>query len=396
MDAFGRYLYVQIVSAEPEKILSKLISFAFELQDVRYVDLLTIELRIKQNQWGRIQKILEKSGASGKVICKDGFLWSAFAMLKRPVLITGILVFLIFASILPGRIFFVEVSGNDRVPDRLILEQAEVCGIQFGVRAKSVRSEIVKNALLEKLPQLQWLGITTSGCVATIQVEERSGKEIVPDERWGVSSILALRDGVVSQLTISQGNPLVQMGQTVKKGDVLVSGYTDCGIKLRAEEARAEIFAYTLRENTFVSLSPVEKRGDFSRKHTCYRLRIGKKVINLCNHSGIHTTSCVKMYLEDYWNLPGGFALPVSLIKVEYLIYEQETFLTNKEQDFSWMASYARSYLSDQMIAGKILTEDLQWELSNDNCWLLGRYSCNEMIGQVKYEEIIEPNAEDN
>ena len=38
---------------------------------------------------------------------------------------------------------------------------------------------------------------------------------------------------------------------------------------------------------------------------------IGKKVINLCNHSGIIDESCVRMYLEDYWSFPGGFQLPV-------------------------------------------------------------------------------------
>jgi len=132
------------------------------------------------------------------------------------------------------------------------------------------------------------------------------------------------------------------------------------------------------------------------KEHTCYSLRVGKKVINLCNHSGIQGGTCVKMYSEDYWSLPGGFQLPVSVIKNSYNYYELIAPEVDIEETYSWLPRYARGFLQDSMIAGEILNEELAWNVSDDACEVTGNYACHEMIGQVKCEEIIEQNAEDN
>lgn len=396
MGLLDRYLCVRFVSAEPETMLSKLLLADLELLDITYIDFLTAEIKIKKGQLADMQRVFEKSGIHYKIVRKEGILWGLQNLRKRPVLVVGMILFLVLSFVLPGRIFFIHVVGNERVPDRLILSQAEECGIVFGIKAVQVRSENVKNRLLAKLPQLQWLGITTEGSVATIQVKERSEPEDQPVQNNVVSSIVAARDGILAQMTVYRGNPLFRVGQSVKEGDVIVSGYTDCGIKLKAERAQAEVFAYTMRENQFVAPSPTVCRGELTEKHTCYRLRIGKKVINLCNHSGILDTTCVKMYSEENWNLPGGFDLPVSVIKVTTLYYQPAETENNREEAYTWLPQFAQKYLFHQMIAGKILDEKLQWDISDAGCVLTGNYDCHEMIGLVRNEETIEQNAEDN
>ena len=397
MGMIDRYLRIHMISAEPENLLSKLLFADLELQDVRYIDLLTVEVRIRKNQYSRMQEVLDRAGATYHIVRKEGVLWCLQNVGKRPVLIAGALFFLLLSGILPGRIFFVRVVGNEWIPDNLILSQAESCGIGFGTKAVAVRSENVKNMLLAKLPQLQWVGITTEGSVATIQVKERSATQgDIPVQGRTVSSIVAARDGTITQMTVYRGNPLFQVGQSVKKGDVLVSGYTDCGIKLRAEQAQAEVFAYTMRENQFLAPDPTSRRETMSGEHTCIKIRIGKKVINLCNHSGILDATCVKMYSEEHWTLPGGFALPVTIIKVKHQFYHCGETEDMQETVRTWLPQFALEYVQDQMIAGKILDQKLQWDFADTGCVLYGEYDCHEMIGQVKYEEITEENAEDN
>ena len=397
MGLFDRYLHIRMISAEPENLLSKLLEADLELMDARFIDLLTVEVKIKMSQFSRMKNILDKNGAACHIVRKEGILWGLQNAAKRPVLMIGSLIFLIFSILLPGRIFFVRVTGNEILPEKLILSQAESCGIGFGTKTAVVRSENVKNKLLAELPQLQWLGITTEGSVATIHVKERSEtREDVPTQSGNVSNIVASRDGIITQMTVYSGNPLFGVGQSVKKGDILVSGYTDCGIKLRAEQAQAEVFAYTHRQNQFVVPAPSARREENVEEHTCVRIRIGKKVINLCNHSGILDSTCVKMYSEDFWTLPGGFVLPVCVIKVKHLFYQCGQTQNVQEDVRTWLPQAAQNYLSDQMIAGKILDQKLQWVFSDTGCVLTGEYDCHEMIGQIKYEEIAQKNAEDN
>ena len=396
MGMFDRYLHIHMVCAEPDNLLTKLIYDNVELLDVTYLDYLTAEFWIKKSQYANACNVLEKNHASYRIVGKHGVLWGIIGILRRPVLMVGILMFAFLSCIVPERIYFVRVTGNEKLPDALILTQAEACGITLGTKASVVRSEDVKNQLLGHLPQLQWLGITTSGTVATIHVKERSEPEQSLVQNNTVSSIVAKSDGIITQMTVYKGNPLFQVGQSVKVGDILVSGYTDCGLKMKAEHAQADVFAHTLRQIQLISPCPTVVRGEHTGEHVCFMLHIGKKVINLCNHSGISDTTCVKMYEEDYWTLPGNFQLPVSVIRVEHWFCESDGIETIEEEDYAWLPQFAKDHLRTQMIAGEILDEKLLWDLSDEGVWLSGNYACHELIGQVKYEEILEHNAEDN
>lgn len=387
MKHFGRFVHIRIVTAEPENLLSKLTASNIDIWDIHVRNLLTIDAMVKKRQVPLVEKIVKQSGSTCQILMQDGLYWSAERIRIRPVLLIGILVFALCAILIPGRVFFVETSGNEVIADKLILTEAERHGIRFGAKASDVRSEDMKNKLLSSIPQLQWLGVDIQGTKAIIQVKERSVQEEMEEKEHTVSSIVAAKDGVITQMTVESGTPLFSVGQSVKENEVLVSGYTDCGIKLIAGNAKAEVFAHTLHEKVFVIPALLERIGESVGKLRCYKLHIGKKVINLCNHSGISDTTCVKMYSENYWTLPGDFRLPVSIIQVDYVSYHG----INQNEDVAghWLSEYARSYIRQQMVAGEILSEDTHLEKKDRIHVLTGIYSCNEMIGQVKYEEIV-------
>ena len=298
------------------------------------------------------------------------------------------------ALLLPGRILHVVVTGNDRIPTQSIIQCAEESGIHFGSAARTVRSEKIKNQILSKIPDLQWIGINTIGSVAIIQVEERS---IAPDavKNTGIASIVAVRDGVISDLIVHSGTALCVPGQSVLAGEVLISGYSDQGLKVTASVANGEIFAYTRREMQTVSPVPSATQGKLADKHTCYRLKIGKKVINFCDHSGISDATCDKMYTEYFWSLPGGFRLPVSVRKETCCYYVPQPVLV-KEIFPSWLEADSEVYLTDHMVAGEILDVTQNTETKADSYRLTGIYFCHEMIGKLRYEEILDNHAENN
>ena len=98
---------------------------------------------------------------------------------------------------------------------------------------------------------------------------------------------------------------------------------------------------------------------------------------------------CVKMYLEDYWTLPGGFHLPVSIIKISHSYYETEQTIAESTPS-TWLPEYARNYLQSQMVSGEIVREELLWSKGEELDTLTGIYACHEMIGREKYEGITE------
>lgn len=383
---------VEITSAAPADMLTAVNNCGIALFDICYIDDLHIEGKICQFDQKALQDCLARRGDSIKVIRKHGLYWSAQNLLHRPALIFALAVFVIFALYLPTRVFFVRVEGNQTIPAQMIIEKAEMCGIGFGASRREVRSEKMKNALLSSIPELQWAGVNTAGCVAVISVKERSITD-AETKQYGVSSIIAACDGIIKEMTVLQGNPLCTIGQAVKKGQVLVSGYTDCGLLIKATASNAEITAQT--QHSLQTITPTQyiTRGEQITEEKQYRLRIGKNIINFCKDSGISDTTCVKMYEENYLTLPGGFQLPVAII-IERRIYFDHAETQDMEfSDYDWIVDASDAYQRSRMLSGEIIKSDRASQ-SQDGVYILNnRYSCVEMIGIVRSEEIVEGNG---
>ncbi len=378
---------VQLTSADPAAAITQINAAGIAVYSAsRDENDIVTGFSVRRQDVRKLRALAEKRGYELTVSHKMGIYWIGKRLLHRPVLVIGILIFLLIAMYLPTRVFFFEIEGNAAIPTRLILDKCRECGISFGVSRREVRSEKMKNALLQAIPELQWAGINTSGCRAIITVKERSPQQL-PDQNCQVSSIVAKRDGVVTQITATGGNQLCKVGQAVKAGEVLISGYTDCGISIQATRAKGEVYAATNR--SFSAVLPLRWHSNAQKTavEKKYSVIIGKKRINFYKGSGISPTTCDKMYSESYVTLPGGFRLPIVLVTETWAYYERSE-LTLPEPDLS---SFAERYLTEQMVAGKI-TSRLEQGTEEDGLYTFqGNYACTEMIGQVRSEETIQP-----
>ena len=378
---------LQIRSADINGILDRIIKWNISIVDFCYIDDITIHITVSKSDSRLVQDLLKKSSSEISVVRRKGIYWKIKELLHRPVFTVGVLIYLLFVISVPGRVFFVQVEGNVSVPQRLIIEAAQYSGIHFGASRREVRSERVKNALLEKIPQLQWAGVNTNGCVAVISVRER--QEVKEEQKQPLSSIVASRDAIVRQITVLKGTQLCTVGQAVKAGQLLISGYKDYGISVKLTGADAIIFGETERKLEAISPITAQMRDDPGHTERKYSLIIGKKQINFFKDSGISHTTCVKMYKKTYLVLPGGFTLPVALVTQEIIYYDTARELV---EDFSYMEETCRSYLQSIITDGTVLQENSDLSVSDDVCRFSAVYSCYEQIGITKVEELTEQN----
>ena len=94
------------------------------------------------------------------------------------------------------------------------------------------------------------------------------------------------------------------------------------------------------------------------------------------------------MYEEKFLTLPGGFKLPVALITETYTYTELQS-AAYQNNDFVWLEEACNSYLKSLMVAGEILHRKSFGEFGDKIYTLKGKYACKEMLGQIRYEEII-------
>lgn len=380
-------LHVTVTSADVGNTLSAIAAAGIAVFDVKQVDELTVALGIHRRDYRRLWKFAEKRGARLDLRNRSGIYWTAKGLICRPILALGLFLLMVLSLWIPGRVLFVRVEGNKAVSSNQILEAAADCGIRLGASRRDVRSEQVKNNLLARIPGLQWAGVNTEGCVAVISVREREVTEEYQDTS-GVSSILSACDGVVLSVTARKGSAKCIPGQAVKAGDILISGYTDCGLTVTATHAEGEIFAATGRKLAVQTPHERIKRNEVWEKGEKYSLIVGKKRIIFDKGSGICDATCVKMYTEYCLTLPGGFSLPVIFAKETVLITATEAEAIPYHEAEEQMRAFASSYLQSLMIAGTV-SQRLEAVTEDDGVYTMaGVYACTEMIGREQTEEI--------
>lgn len=388
-------VWVTLTSADPEQALAAINAAGIDISRVQKRDSLTWRFLVQRQKLPALRQLAAKRGDGLTATQKVGVYWDLLTFLRRPVLAWLLLVLTVATLYLPSRILFVRVEGNQQISENQIRSAAEACGIGFGASRRGIRSEKVKNALLQQLPQLQWVGVNTAGCVATISVRERAEPEAA-ESHCSVSRIVAARDGFVLSGTVVSGNGLFQVGENVKKGQVLISGYTDCGFCIQATRAQGEIMAQTNHKMAVVTPEDYRYRRDDGAGKRHFSLLIGKKRINLWKDSGISDATCDRIYRENYVTLPGGFQLPIALCVDTVRDDPLETGTILEPESWEILAAGARRHLLGEMVAGSILDAREEIRVQDGIYRLTGSYVCTEMIGREQQEQIGEANGKNN
>ena len=384
---------ISVTGADIAATMEALTTAGVRIAQARKIDELSASFLIPGQDFSKVKSLCARRGDDLKILRSTGTWNWLRGLVKRPVLLLGLALLLLISVHLPGRIYFIQVEGNRSVPTRRILEAADRCGIGFGAARREVRSEKMKNELLDLIPQLQWAGVNTRGCVAVITVRERIIEE-TSDVPSDFGHIVAMRDGVITDCTAYSGTLLCVPGQAVVQGEILISGYTDCGLCIRAEQAQGEIFARTVRhQEAVMPLSGwvQEKTGEKKRN---FSLLVGKKRINLWKDSGIWDATCDRMYEEYYVTLPGGFQLPLALAIDTYEQADLSSRAVPEEQVQYILRRSGEGYLRDQMIGGTILEAVLNFTQEDGCIHLKGQYFCSEMIGKMQRQQIGDYNGE--
>ena len=371
---------IEITGADIGRSLRRLNEAGITLEKITVCGNLRISACIERKDYPRLVQILTPFGDEIRATKHMGIYWKIHSLQHRPVLMAGLFLYLVFFMFLSTRVLFVTVKGNEQVPARYILEEAKGYGLSFGVSNWEVRSEKIKNGLLEKIPQLQWVGVNISGCVAEISVEEQPSQEKSSNAGYPVSHIVAKTDGVILSCTVREGNTLCTVGQAVRKGQILVSGYTDCGLTIQAGRSDGEIYGQTLQNIQALVPEKAETRVTPQKEYQVYTLIVGSRQYTWGDTQIWQSdpADSIKTVQRYQLTLPGGFALPVALEKATYTFYKTEEAVTANQWDIS---EYAQNYLKNQMIAGEIL--EIQEDFSQEGGVLIlhGKYRCKEMIG---------------
>lgn len=169
-----------------------------------------------------VKNYLEENGLNYRIIKYTGtstvrsFLKEKFGFIFGVV---SIIVLLSIAFNLVVSVDYPETTKVDILNVRQILESSGYCPPVF-------KSKIDCKKIKEKISELPYVALTSvyiDGGVLHIEINEELEPEHIEKENY--LPIVADRDCIIEQVIVESGTALVEKGQTVKKGDVLIAPY---------------------------------------------------------------------------------------------------------------------------------------------------------------------------
>lgn len=275
------YVIILVEGYFPEKFINVCINRGVYLWDVRREKSCVIILKTGMKAFARLRPIAKKTRCRIKVCSKKGLPFILHRYRRRKTFIIGSLLFIVMVYVLSSFIWTVEVFGNKKIASEEIIMALSETGLRVGMWKPLVDTEKVSNQLLLKVRELAWISIDISGTRAKVEIAERVMKPPII-EKDVPCNILAVKDGVIDTLNVKEGTPLIQVGSSVKKGDLIVAGMIQSidGV-VRYVHAFADIKARTWYEETCVVQTKRVKLCKTGKIKTKYSIMLFNKIIGV-------------------------------------------------------------------------------------------------------------------
>lgn len=217
------YIIISFCGENAEKILNVCAKAHLNIWGMIYKNG-TITAKMDIKSFKKLKKQKHGIKANVKIIKKRGLPFIIKRYNKRLGLLTGIIVFFSVIQFLSCYIWSVSVNGCVNLKCDEIVSECALLGIKEGVKKNIIDPKNDAQKLLLKDGRIAWASINIEGCYLTVNISESSTEK---GEKNQPSNLKAKRDGIITGITAASGNVVVKRGDTVAKGDVLISGITE-------------------------------------------------------------------------------------------------------------------------------------------------------------------------
>lgn len=386
------YLLISLQGPGIARLLNLTVKNRIYFWDLNY-QANTVTVKIRPRDFKRLRPLLKKTGCRVKILQKKGTPFILLQGWRRKGLLVGIILFCLTQYLLSQFIWQINIQGNEGVNTGKVAAILENSGVRKGVLKSNVDLSDLERKLLLELEGLQWVGVSLDGVCLNVQVIERQGE---PPPEEVVTNLIAAKDGLVVDILVLAGEAVVDIGDTVQKGQVLISG------KVTIEE-----------ENEENNGEPVEKSIDVRPKgkvealvwYESYAEAPLYRVIK--RKTGVHSRS-FSLRIKDREYLLWGFqnspyrnyelekikrtfawrnlCLPVELLNNNYWEFEVEIQPVSPQEALQQARSEAFKKVGAQLSRGTVIKKRMASEYY---FYELGTVGCRAMFETL--EDIVIP-----
>lgn len=193
------------------------------LWDVRVQKEQLVTMKLSINGFKLLRPIARKTKCRVRLLKKIGLPFIFNRYRRRKAFFAGAILFVVLIYAMTSFIWSVEIKGNKELQTSQLENVLAQHGIRTGVLKYRINTDSAVTGMLLDMKDISWISIVVRGTKVKVELRERiMVPEIVPQNV--PCDIVALKDGFIKQVIATEGVEAVGEGDTVKKGQVLISG----------------------------------------------------------------------------------------------------------------------------------------------------------------------------
>ena len=174
-----------------------------------------------------LKPLLKKTGTKASVLKRYGLPFFMSKMQRRKIFVAGFACCMVFWILMSQYIWNIKIEGNYVLTEDILLDYLEEKNIHVSMKKNSLQIEELEKSLREDYDVITWTSVQLKGTTLLVYIKEND----MPNyDQSGQSTqtegmdLIATKAGTISYIITRSGVPQVSLGDTVEKGDVLISG----------------------------------------------------------------------------------------------------------------------------------------------------------------------------
>lgn len=350
--ALPSWIFIGIDKIEICGKVEEILNF-LELYRVEYTCLEVISggirIELPMYKTSGVIRLLEETGYTSSIISRRGLPVVIIKMLKRPGIILGMAFFLTVLYFYGSFVFDIKINGNKRLSDKYILDALENSGFSVGSYIPDIDFDALSNKVPIGYGDISWIFVNMMGNVAYVEVREYEKTEDnqVPVTE-GPTDLVATVEGQIYRFEVPSGIVKASIGETVTKGQILVSGWEKGEKSEFIGRSRGRVFAKVVKEIRAEQQFEVEEEAVISKELIKKYVNFLGFEINLLKNSGNFDGSCDIIEESRKLTLPDGTELPVVIREIYVLQKEKKLrVFTEQEAETAAQIKFEEAYFSE-------------------------------------------------
>lgn len=211
---------VRIEGPEAERLLNQCLARGIYLWDIRRCEGI-LYFRMSSRTFFRLRPLVRQLKVKVRITEKSGLPFYIKTFKRRRMLLVGAILFILLLYGWSNCIWSVQVKGTAHETQRAELLQTLLAqGVARGVFKDKIDLNTVEYEVLTQFPELAWARAYFTGTRFVLEVVPK----LPMPELAKPGHLVAKKNGLVLDVLVLVGKPLVDKGALVQAGDVLVLG----------------------------------------------------------------------------------------------------------------------------------------------------------------------------